>query len=329
MGEIIGRDIQVGFATEAVRGVAETSVDRWARNVTAKILERATHAQDDTRRGVLEDMQGRRVVQKYVEGNIGGIVHVDAIGFLFASIYGGVSTSLVGGSVYDHVFGTKQNIEHQSFSLFAKDGDAQQLVYPGCMASTLEINGTLDDYVRFTSTIFGRSAADDTSIPAYGTEYDFIGSDITVKMADSEAGLAGATAIPAKSINVKHDQGLIRDHVLGNKLPNNIFNAKSSIDGEFQLNFIDETYKDLYLSDDNKYMSITIQGDADLGGGLNPATTYVFNNVQIEDWDRDGGTDELVTQPIKFKAYYNEVDGKASTLTLRNLTSSYPNVPTV
>lgn len=327
--EIIGRDIQVGFATEAVRGVAETTVDRWGRNVSATILEKALHVQDDTKSGVLEDMEGRRVVQKYIEGDMEGIVHIDAIGYPFSSIYGGVTSTVVDGSVYDHVFALKQNIEHQSISVFAKDGDAQQLVYAGCVVSTLELNATLDDYVRFTAGFVGQSATDDTSTPSFATEYDFIGSDITIKMADSEAGLSSATAIPGKSVNVKHDQGSIRDHVFGNKMPNNIYNAKSSIEGEFQLNFTDETYKDLYLSDDNKYMSITIQGDADLGGGYHPTITYIFNNVYIEDWSRDGGADDLVTQPVKFKAYYNRADQKASTLTLRNLTSTYPNVPTV
>lgn len=325
--EIVGRELEVGFATEASRGVAESSVDKWMKNVAATIVERAEHTQDDSSRGVLEDMDGRRVTQKYVEGNIEGIAYADALGYLLSSVYGKVASAVVAGSVYDHVFTMRQNIQHQSLSVFLKDGGVQQLKIAGAMVGTLELNATIDDYVRFMADIIGRSAVDDSETPEYDTEYDFIGKDITIKVADSEAGLAAASAIPVKSLSVKHDQGTIRDHVFGSYNPNDIYNAKHSIEGEIMLNFSDETYKDLYLGDTAKYLQIAIVGEADLGGGYNPSITYVFNKVMFNDWNRNGGKDELVTQPIKFKAYYNAADGEASKVTLRNLTSSYANVP--
>lgn len=327
MSEIIGREIEVGLATEAVRGTAESTVDKWARNVIATIVERAEHVDDDSTRGKLEDMEGRRVVQKWVEGDLQGITHADMIGYLYASLYGKVASAVVSGSVYDHVFTLKQNIEHQSLTIFGKDGDAQQIKCAGCMINTLSLNASVDDYLRFTAGVIGRTAEDDTSSPSYDTEYDFIGRDITIKIADTEGGLSGATAIKAKEVTLTHDQGGIRDHVFGSYNPDDIYNAKHMIEGSFVLNFVDETYKDLYLGDTAKYMSITIEGDADIGGGNNPSITYILNKVMFNDWNREGGNDELVTEPISFKAYYNETDGKASQVTLRNLTSSYANVP--
>jgi hypothetical protein len=325
--EIIGREIEIGFSTEASRGVVESVVDKWQKNVTANIVERGTLTDDDATHGVLEDMDGRRLVQKYIEGDMEGIVHVDALGYFLSSIYGKVSSAVVTGSVYDHVFSLGQNIDHQSLTIFAKDGGVQQKALAGCMVGSLEINGAVDDYVRFTAGIVGQVATDDTATPSYDTEYDFIGRDIVIKIADSEAGLTSATAIKAKEITVAHDQGLIRDHVFGGYTPDDVYNAKQSIEGSFTLNFTDEDYKDLYLSDTEKYMSITITGEADLGGGENPSITYVFNKVMFNDWNRSGGNDELVTQPISFKAYYNTADGEASTVTLRNLTSAYANTP--
>ena len=325
--EIMGRELEVGFATEAVRGSAESTVDKWFKKVACNIVEKADHAQDDATKGVLEDQEGRRVTQKYVEGNIEGIAHVDALGYLFASLYGKVVTTTVSGSVKDHVFTLRQNIEHQSLTVFVKDGGVQQLKIAGAMVNTLELSATIDDYIRFVANIVGKTAADDTNSPSYDTEYDFIGRDIVVKVADSEAGLAAATPIKAKSISVKHDQGLVRDHVFGSLNPDDIYNAKHSIDGELVLNFGEETYKDLFLSDSAKYMSIIITGEADLGGTKYPTITYIFNKIMFDDWNRSGGNDELVTQSLKFKAYYNEADGEASQVTLRNLTSSYANVP--
>ena len=329
MAEIIGRELEVGFSTEGTRGTAEATVDKWSKNVTASIVERAEHADNDTVRGVLEDMEGRRVVQKYIEGDIEGIAHVDAIGYLYSSLYGKVTSAVVAGSVYSHAFTLRQNIEHQSLTVFAKDGGVQNLKFAGCMVNTLEINAAVDDYVRFTAGITGRTAENASVSASYDTEYDFIGRDITVKIADTEAGLAGATATPVKEITVTHDQGSIRDHVLGSYTPSDIYNAKHSIEGEFTLNFTDETFKDLYLGDSSKYMSITIEGEAILGGSYKPTITYIFNKVQFNDWNRSGGADELVTEPISFKCYYNETDEEASKVTLQNLTTVYNSVPSV
>ena len=99
------------------------------------------------------------------------------------------------------------------------------------------------------------------------------------------------------------------------------------IDGNFTLNFADETFKDLYLGNSAKYMSITIAGEADLGSGNNPTVTIVLNKVQFMDWNRSGGPNELVTEPISFRAFYNPTDSEQSTVTLKNLTSAYTNVP--
>ena len=71
-------------------------------------------------------------------------------------------------------------------------------------------------------------------------------------------------------------------------------------------------------------MSITITGDADLGGGTYPTITMILNRVQVQDWNRDdAGAGELVGQPVSVKAFFNETDGEQSSLVLRNLTTEY------
>ena len=325
--EIVGRQVEIGVATEATRGTAETAADKWLRNTTANVVERATHAEDETTRGVLEEGEGRRVVQKHVEGELADILHADAIGFFLANLYGIAVSSNVAGSVYSHVFNMEQNIEHQSLTLFAKDGGVQQLVFDNCMINTLQISAAIDDYVRYTASFIGSTAADNADTPSYDTEYDFIARDIVIKLAASEAGLSGASAIPAKNVDFTYDQGLIRDHVVGAREPDDVYNGRMMITGTMELNFTDETYKDLFLGDDANYMSITITGEADLGGGNNPEIELILYKVQISDWNRSGDANELVTQTVGFKAYFNESDQKQSQTTIQNLTSAYPNVP--
>lgn len=325
--EIIGRQIEFGVATEATRGTPESAANKWARKVTANVVERATHAEDDTTRGRLEDGEGRRKVQSFVEGDIEGILHIDLLGWLLSNIYGVVVTSTVTGSVKSHLFTLAQNIQHPSLTLFAKDGDVQQLAFGNAMINTLEITAAVDDYVRFSANFVAGVAANDDDTPSYDTEYDFVARDITIKVADSEAGLAGATALKAKDVNITWDQGLIRDHVVGSYTPDDIYNAKLMITGSFTKNFTDETFKDLYLGNLAKYMSITLAGEAELTTGQNPTITVVLNKVQITEWNREGGTNDLITETVEFKAYFNPTDAEQSTVTLKNLTASYDNVP--
>ena len=325
--EIIGREIEFGVATEATRGTAEAAADKWLRQVTANVVERAAHALDDAVRGRLEDNEGRRVTQKFVEGDVSGIVHADVLGWFLSNIYGVAVSSNVAGSVYSHAFSLGQNIQHPSLTLFAKDGAVQQLVFDNAMINTLEINVAIDEYIRFSSSFIAAVAADNSDTPSYDSEYDFIARDVVIKMAATEVGLGAAEAIEAKDVNIRWDQGLIRDHVVGAKTPNDIYNAKLMVEGDFTLNLSNETYKDLFLGDDEKYLSITITGEADLGGGNFPTITILLNKVQFMEWNRSGGADELVTEPISFKAFYNPSDSQASQVTLQNLTASYDNVP--
>jgi len=321
--EIIGREIEVGFGVEDNRGVAQGTPEVWMKNVLTNIIEKAEKVVDDASRGRLEDADGSRIVQKWIEGDLEGIVHADAIGYLIYNLYGAVSSSVVSGSVYDHEFTLQQAIQHASLSLFVKDGAIQNLSMAGGMVNTLNITGNMDDYVRFTANFLAQTANDETPTPSYDTEYDFVGRDITVKIADTEGGLVAAEGIKAKTVDITFDAGLIRDHVVGSYTPDDIYNAKMMIEGEITLNFANETYKDLFLANTDKYMEITIQGAADIGGGNNPTITILLNKINFMDWNRAGANDELVLETIPFKAFYNATDSQQSKLTLRNLTTEY------
>ena len=321
--EIIGRELEVGFGVEETRGTPQGTAEKWLKNVTANIIERSEKAIDDNSHAVLEDSDQSRVVKKWIEGDIEGIVHVDPIGYLFLNIYGADVDSDLGSGAYQHIFNVAQNIQHPSLSIFAKDGSVQQLVFDNGMVNTLELTAAVDDFVRFTANFMGKATTDNSDTPAYTNEYDFVGCDITVKIADTEAGLPAADAKKVKELSINWDQGLIPDHILGSCTPDDIYNAKMSIEGELTLNFDDEVFKDLFLADTAKYMEISIVGTADIGGGENPTITILLYKVQIQDWTRAGANDELVTQVVSFKAFYNETDDKQSQVTLKNNTAEY------
>ena len=324
--EIIGRQLELGVALETTRGTAETTAERWIKNVTATIQERAEHAIDDNSHGNLADSDNRRVIKKWVEGSLEGILQVDVVGYFLYNIFGGISSSLVETGVYSHAISLDSTtIEHPSLTFFAKDGGVQNLNISNGMISSLEINASMDDYVRFTTNIMASEASTGTDTPAYSEEQDFVGKDITVKTASTEGGLAAATAISIKELGITLDTGAIVDYVLGQYNPDDIYDGKLSIQGTIVKNFTDEVYKDLFLGDDAKYMEIAITGSQVIGATENPTITILLNKVKITAWERSGGNDELVTEALEFKAFYNETDDEMGKITIINNTDEYDN----
>jgi hypothetical protein len=320
--EIIGRELELGLGVEDTRGTKASS-SKWIKNVSANLVERAEMTQDESTRGVFEDEDGRKVIKKFIEGDTEMYLYADAFGYLAYNLYGGVSSSLVSDGVYDHTFNLEQSALAPSLTAFVKDGSVQQLAFKNSHISTLELTASPDERVNLSVSVMAKDAKDDTSTPSYDTEYDFIGKDVTVKIADTEGGLTSATPLCVKELSLTFDKGLISDYCLGSYNPADIYMSKMMIEGSVKINFEDETYKDLYLSNDSKYMEITIEGDAFEGKATKPSLTLTLYKVQVQDWNREGGKDDLVTEEISFKAYYNTTDEKQSQLVLRNLTEEY------
>lgn len=323
MSEFIGRQIDAGIAVEAVRGTAETTATKFLRKVSANIIPNTNRVIDDSAFGKLEDADRIRSVQKWNEGDLEGVLHADPIGFLFYQLYGEVESTLVGSGVYDHVFTLEQTILHPTLTLFIKDSDVRSVKMANTVIQSMEITIATDNYVRFTASMVAKAESSATITPSIDDEIDFVSRDAVVKIADTEGGLAGATALKIKNLSITWDAGAIIDYVFGNYSPDNIYNGRFSIEGSFTKNYVDQTFEDLYKNDTFKYMSITITGETGIGGGNFPTLTILLNKVQIQDWSRGGGNDELITEEVAFKAFFNADDDQQSEITLRNNTASY------
>lgn len=320
MSEFIGRFIEAGVAVESVRGTAKTAADKWVKNVNTDVILNVDKVVDDNTRGRLEDSEKTRKVREWYQGDLSGILHADVAGYLFLNVYGSV-VSVAESGAYKHTFSVLNSISHDTLTYFAKDG-VEQLVLAGGVVNTIGINATTDDYVRFTANIIARSGTSNTDTISYDTEYDFIGKDITVKIADTEAGLSTATALKVKELSIDYDMGVINNFVFGSYNPDDLFQSKSSIEGTMTLDYTDDTFKSLFNGDDSKYLQVVIQGDATIGT-TKPKMTFLFNKVMITSWSRTSGADELSTQEVGFKAFYNATDEEQSSLEIINTTSSY------
>ncbi len=323
MSEFIGRQIELGLAVEAERNTAESEAAKWVKNVIATIIPKVEKVLDDNKRGRLEMHDGSRITQKWFDGSLEGILHADAIGYLLANLYGAEDVTPLGDSVYSHEFSLDQAINHPTLTAFVKDSDVYQKKLNGGVVNTLSIKAAIDDYIRFASEVICLEAAEDSSVPSYDTEYDFVAKDITVKIADTEEGLATAEAIKAKSLEMNFNASAIRNHVFGSYSPDSNYNAGFGIEVKLNRDYVDDTFESLWNSDDAKYVQIAITGSQDIGGGNNPSLTITLHKGMVTGWDRSGGSDELVTENVIITAFLNEDDLKQSEVTLINNTAVY------
>lgn len=321
MSDFIGRQIEIGLAVEGTRNTAETTAQAWLKKVKADIQLRAEKVNNNSTQGRLESYEGTRKTKQWYDGTLEGIVNANSIGFFLYNIYGTCDDGGTSGA-YTHDFTLDQTIEHPTLSIFAFDSDVDMKVLNGGMVSKMEISASVDDYVRYKIDMSALEEDTSSETPSYSAEADFIGKDITVKLADSEAGLPSATALKVKNATISYNTGLIRDHVFGAVAPDNSFNSMLDIDISLTLNYADETLKDMFENDTEKVMQVAMtNGSADL--------TFTFYKVVVTDWSRSGDSDKLVTQEVKLKAYYDGTYGVTaqSAVSLTNTYEAYTPTP--
>ena len=324
--EFIGRQIDFGIAVEGSRGEAETEPQRWIRKTVANVVPKNERKVDDTSFGRLEDADRVRTVRKWNEGSVDGILHADALGYFLLNLYGAVDSDEIDDDVYEHTFTLDQDIQHPTLSLFMLDAAVRAVAIAGAVVSSLKLSIATDDYLRFSAEFIGKEEEDLDSppVPEVSAEFDFVGRDVTLKFADTLEALGAATPIKAKSIAVTWNPGVIADYVVGDYSPDDIYNGAFGLEFSFTRNYADQTFETLYKSQDFKYCEIRIEGEALLSDSSSkPLIVLTLNKAQVTNWNRAGAQNELVTEDVDVKAFYNSSDQKQSEVTLVNATASY------
>lgn len=318
----IGRQEEIGIAPEVVRGVGETEAEKWLKRVSGMIIPKEEIVIDESMRGVMEESEGARSVKKWFEGEIEGILHIDSLGYLLANVYGDCATTSLGVGAYSQLFTFEQSVEHPTFTIFRKDGSVTQKAYAGGMISTLQINAVPEQFVKFVANIICASEASNSDTVSYDEEFDFIGKDVEIKIADTEAGLSSAVAMPVKSLSVNYDLGAIQEYNLGSYNPN-LYNSKMSLEVDVVKAFQDTTFETLYRNNTAKYVKITITGTTAITGSIYPKFELILNKGIVTEWDKSGGAEDLVDETFKIKAFYNATDSKQSKATLVCKTANF------
>lgn len=325
----LGRQIQVGFAKEAVRGTAEAAATYYVPFNEAAVEDKIEQAIDDQAQGVIEDASEAKIIGQYADIQLKGAVGDKTFPLLLLATLGAVNTAAnpdAAGTVKDHTLTVSQNIQHQSLTVFLNDPLAAQDYKHalGCIDS-LELAYEQGNFINFTAKMLAKKGATATLTPATTAENLFLPQHFTLKFASTVAGLTAASAIVIKSAKLSIAKGLEVDKVLGSVEPVDFLANQIVIEGELEAIWQNESdFKTDYLAGTTKAMRIDLKNnDVTIGTAAKPQIVIDFNKVVFSELTRPFKVGDIVKQTLKFKALYNPTDGKAISIKATNLVVSY------
>jgi len=324
MSKYIGRLIDLGIARETSRGVGVAPA-YWVPQTAFSFDDKVVKARVDSGIGELADSEQAHVTTKYGEGSIEGEIRDRSFGLFLYALLGTLSTSGPSDSLYTHSFTLAESNQHQSLSLTVVDPNTTEM-YELAMIDSLEINIELDNVVRYVAEFMGKQATGAaTPSITYVNENKFTKSNLLFKVASDLSGIAAASGLSVKRIRLNISKNVVMDDVLGTVEPEDFLNRQVSIEGEVELNYTDETWKNYMKNNTARAMQINLVGDATIGVSAHPELDIKLPNVDFFDWEPDYANDDIVRQTISFKANHDITGGNKmiSTCQLKNAVSSY------
>lgn len=325
MAIFTGRQVAVGFAKESSRGTWVTPA-YWIPATTIDVDDRYGIVENNASFGVLNDVTGAVKAKQWAEGDVGGPIGDLSIGLLLKALFGTEQSAQVGGEtlVYDHTFTLQTSAQHPSISVTKADS-ARTVDFANAMVTGLEIDCVMDDFATFKVSLAGKAGASQSATATYTAENLFSRSGITLVRATTLAGLSSGTAVSIKKLKVVFIPNVVHDDVLGSADPSDFLNTAFRIEGEFELNYNDDTFHDFAKNQTATYYRLKlINSGVTIGNSSNPTLTIDFASVVSKDWSRKDENDNIVSQTVKFVGKYNTTDALAVQAVLRNLrTTSY------
>lgn len=324
MGKILGRRISLGIAKEAVRGTAETAATFYLLLLSKSYDEKIEQVVDESSIAVIEDSVDAKIVKKFAAGDFECNIGDKSFGLLLLSLLGTVSSAVKETTAYNHTFSIAQSAQHQALTIFVDDPNVQDYKYPLGMVESLEINLETGKFATFKIGVRSKKGATATLTPSYTAENNFLAQHAVFKIATNLAGLTAASAISIKKITLKFSPKLEDDVVLGSVEPADFNNTEFSVDGSVELTYDDATFITALTEDTAKAMRVDmINSDVTIGATSNPELKIDLAKVKFQEVARKMDNKNIITQALKFKAFYSMTDSQLLSIILTNLQTAY------
>ena len=325
----IGRQLNIGFAKEASRGVAESSATFWVPFNDLNVQEKVNMAVENQSYGVIEDSVNEVVAKRWMEGEVKALIGDKHFPLLLTSLLGTVNTSDNPDSnvaVKDHAITVGQTAQHPSLTTFLDDPlGAVDYKHANTMIEELTIKFELGKILEYSIKIKGKKGASATLTPSIVAENNFMPKHVAFKLATNLAGLDAASAVSIKSMTLKISSKLHDDDVLGSDEPADFLNTALSVEGDIEAVWQNETdFKQAALAGTAKAMRIDLNNsDVTIGAAAHPQITIDLAKVIFTGLTKAVKIDDVVMQTLGFKGHYSTGDAKMLTIKATNTQASY------
>ena len=318
MTKFVGRRGTLGLAIEATKGTPVVP-SYWLPYVTMSFFDRTETASESQGMGNIADQDSFYVTMVMGEGDIESQLYDQALGYILSSLLGAKPVT-TGTNPYTHTFTLSNTNIPQTLSLYWTDPDRDYL-FPQAVVESLKMSVSPAGIVSWTIHFKSKTARSWThQVPSFTTlGSKFLHQHLVTKLAANTAGLAAASAISLKNLELTIDRKTIFDTVMGTVEPEDILSQPISVEGTLQLNLEDDTYRNLMLAGTYKALEIKLLASS------NSSLDLQFPRVNFQAWEPDYKLDAIAQQKINFKANYDSANAAAiiSTAVLINQKSSY------
>ena len=277
-------------------------------------------------------MVGHVLSDYHMTGSVPQIVTPNGqIGYWLGLAIGAESSAQQGGSAaYKHTYTPADDLK--TFSMWYKRGGNQQVVIPYGLVDTLLLEQGVDDVLRSTTGVYGRTetinADDFTTADAYDTAAPFHNMDLAV------TGPTNAAQVHRSSILFSNNYDLARGKVHGSRFYEAAIPGKRGVTGTIEMWFDDDgDYQSFWGSSsdttpdvDGVFSTIPLNFKWDTNTIIAdtyeytleidiPEVLYRTSTVTIED---------RIRQVIDFSAQYDTGDSYEVEAYLTNQVVSYP-----
>lgn len=318
MTKFVGRRGSLGIALESSRGTPVVPA-YWLPYVTMSFRDRTETAREEQGLGNIADSDSVYVTMRMGEGDVEAQIYDYGLGYILSSLLGAVPVT-TGVNPYTHTYTLSQTNQPKSLTLYWTDPD-RSYIFPLAVVDSLNItvepSGIVNYTVGFKSKTARNWAAQTPNFTTLGSK--FLHQHTQFKLASAVGGLAAATPISLKNLDLTISRNTVFDSVIGTVEPEDVLGQQLSVEGSIELNLEDDTYRNYMLA--GTYRA----GELMLNGGANSSLQLQFPRLDFTEWEPDFTLNEIAKQTINIKGNYDSANALAiiSTAVLTNTKASY------
>lgn len=304
MSKFVGRRGTLGIAVENTRGTP-INPGFWVPWATMSFKDTVEEAREEQSHGVIADSDSKYVVMKMGEGDVETEYYDEALGAILTGVIGSSPSTSGGGDPYTHTYTQSNTNQHSSLALYFADPDRTDM-YPLAMVDNFQISVETNGKVTYTTGFKSKTAREWTAQTADFTTLGdkFLHQHVEVRIADTIGNLSSATPISVKSLELNINKNVDYDGVMGTVEPEDILNQQLSVEGSFNLNLEDDTYRDYMNNGTYRAMSIKFNRSS------SSSVEFQFPRVDFSQWEPDYTLNEIAKQDIQFKGNYDAANAQ-------------------